>query len=52
MDKTFGHATYGCGDCCPMDFLWANPDPIGLTVGVNGQDELWVEWSCTGQAWT
>lgn len=32
-----------------MDFLWINPDPIGLTVGGNGQDQLWGEWSCNGQ---
>jgi hypothetical protein len=33
-DKTFGHATYGCWECCAIDdSTWMEADPSGVAVG-------------------
>ena len=48
LDKTYGHAAYGCSECCgnyPGFMLY---DPIGVPVG--GSADQWVEGTnqCTG----
>jgi hypothetical protein len=48
-DKTFGHATYGCGDCCGNDDAYLLPDPMIGPMGSGGSYTVYGENSCTGQ---
>ena len=33
VDKTFGHASYGCGNCCDPTNPWLSPNPFSSGVG-------------------
>jgi hypothetical protein len=48
VDKTFGHAAYGCAVCCGDDYAWLDPDPFYTGVGSGGQEELWGSNECFG----
>jgi hypothetical protein len=48
VDKTFGHAAYGCALCCGDDYAWLDPDPFYTGVGSGGQDDLWGLNKCYG----
>lgn len=48
LDSTYGRATYGCANCCGYDALGLAPNPFGIDVGFSGQDQIYVENSCTG----
>jgi len=50
-DKTYGHAAYGCANCCGTinTQLWVDPLPVldGSTAGngVNGYDNCALDWN-------
>ena len=48
VDKTFGHAAYGCASCCGDDLGWLDPNPLATAVGAGAQDDLWGTNACTG----
>jgi hypothetical protein len=48
VDKTFGHAAYGCAVCCGDDYAWLDPDPFYTGVGSGGQEDLWGSNECFG----
>jgi hypothetical protein len=48
IDKTFGHAAYGCAVCCGDDYAWLDPDPLYTAVGSGAQDEIWGSNACFG----
>ena len=49
IDKTFGHATYGCAACCSYDDAFLLPDPLGVAVGGGGTFAVWATNSCNGK---
>jgi hypothetical protein len=48
-DKTFGHATYGCGSCCGYDDSYLLPDPLIGPMGSGGGYTVYGVNACTGQ---
>ncbi len=48
VDKTFGHAAYGCAVCCTKSPIWIEPYPLFLGVGGTTQCQLYATDSCTG----
>ncbi len=48
IDTTFGHAAYGCANCCGYYADSLAPDPLGVAVGFTKQDHVYVENACTG----
>lgn len=48
LDSTFGHAIYGCANCCGYYAGDLAPNPFGIGVGFTGQDRIYVENGCTG----
>jgi len=48
-DKTFGHATYGCGGCCGYDDSYMLPDPMIGPMGSGGKYTVYGVNACTGQ---
>jgi len=47
IDKTYGHATYGCSCCCPRYNTWMDPW-YGFLPGQTGQAGVFTEGVCTG----
>lgn len=49
IDKTYGHAAYGCGSCCgyaaPFDL---DPDPFAGPPGIDYQDSIYATDTCAG----
>ena len=48
LDKTFGHVAYGCAMCCGYEDPYLYWDPIGVTVEVEGDQDVWAHDSCAG----
>lgn len=48
LDSTFGHAAYGCANCCGQWAMGLVPDPLGVDVGFTSQDHIYVQNACTG----
>jgi hypothetical protein len=47
IDKTWGHATYGCAICCPSLRVRLTPNPANLTVGQTISESAYIE-ECDG----
>jgi hypothetical protein len=47
LDKTFGHAAYGCGVCCGYRWAIVDPGPYEDAVGSGTADILWAANSCS-----
>ena len=48
IDKTYGHASYGCGTCCGMERPTLNPSPFGGPPGIDNEDFIYSTEQCTG----
>jgi len=48
IDKTFGHAAYGCGSCCGYDGTQFNPDPFSGPVNIDGGETIDANDTCIG----
>lgn len=51
LDKTSGHAAYGCALCCGWDTAWQISDPLGLAAGYDSSQILYSQSSCDGSQW-
>lgn len=58
IDKTYGHASYGCGNCCSPADPYMSPDPFSGLVGDYWPNTLWgwnqcddTYWDVTGNAY-
>ncbi len=49
LDKTYGHASYGCMICCGPNNPYMNYDPLVLLVGGSGNQEVFAVNSCSRQ---
>jgi hypothetical protein len=47
-DKTYGHVTYGCANCCAYHFPYFNFNPLGLFVGGQGINGVEANDTCGG----
>ncbi len=48
IDKTYGHAAYGCGSCCGYDAVVLDPDPFGGPPGIENDDYIYANDTCSG----
>jgi hypothetical protein len=48
IDKTYGHASYGCGSCCGYDAVVLDPDPFGGPPGIENDDYIYANDTCVG----
>ena len=48
IDKTYGHASYGCGTCCGFVKARLQPNPFNGVPSINNQDSYQAEEQCTG----
>jgi hypothetical protein len=60
IDKTYGHASYGCGTCCGLYNTKLTPNPFDGPPSVYNQDEYlaleqcggqWEDWTGTAYSW-
>jgi hypothetical protein len=49
IDKTYGHASYGCGSCCGYNRPVLGPSPFGAPPGIDNQDFIHANSTCDGQ---
>jgi hypothetical protein len=48
IDKTYGHAAYGCGSCCGYNSVQLSPDPFGGPPGIDNDDYIYANDTCSG----
>jgi hypothetical protein len=48
IDKTYGHAAYGCGSCCGYDGVAFNPTSFTGPVNIDGGETINAADTCTG----
>lgn len=48
IDKTFGHASYGCGTCCGYYNTRLTPNPFSGPASFNNQDYYLAQEQCGG----
>jgi hypothetical protein len=48
IDKTYGHAAYGCGSCCGYDAVQLSPDPFSGPEGIENDDYIYANDTCAG----
>ena len=60
IDKTYGHASYGCGNCCGLYDTKLMPNPYNGPPSVYNQDSYlaleqcggqWEDWTGTAYSW-
>ena len=49
IDKTFGHAAYGCGSCCGYSQVQLTPSPFAGPPGIDNNDVIQATDPCNGQ---
>lgn len=49
IDKTYGHATYGCGLCCGYIDVVLIPAPFDEPPGIDNDDVIQTEDTCSGE---
>jgi hypothetical protein len=49
IDKTYGHATYGCANCCGYTLATLVPDPFAGPPGISNEDVLEATEQCGGE---
>ena len=49
IDKTFGHAAYGCGSCCGYSQVQLTPSPFAGPPGIDNNDIIQATDPCNGQ---
>jgi hypothetical protein len=48
VDKTYGHAAYGCGVCCGPEFALMEFDPLAVTTSATSTQTVQAPNSCGG----
>jgi len=48
IDKTYGHASYGCGTCCGYQTPTLNPNPFSGPPGIDNNDVINTIEQCGG----
>jgi hypothetical protein len=48
IDKTYGHASYGCSTCCGYSTTVLGPNPFGGPPGINNSDFIHATQTCGG----
>jgi hypothetical protein len=48
VDKTYGHASYGCSNCCGMELPTLDPTPFGGPPDTNNEDFIHSTEQCGG----
>ncbi len=48
LDKTFGHAAYGCGSCCGYDAVVLDPSGFFGPPGIQNDDSIYATDTCAG----
>jgi hypothetical protein len=48
IDKTYGHAAYGCGTCCGFTIPSLTPTPFTGVPGINNDDVMQTTEQCGG----
>jgi len=48
MDKTYGHAAYGCGTCCGLYDVVLDPSPFDGPTGIANNDYIHATEQCGG----
>jgi hypothetical protein len=48
IDKTYGHASYGCGSCCGYDGVVFDPITFGGPPGIDNADFIHANDTCAG----
>ncbi len=48
IDKTYGHAAYGCGSCCGYDGVAFDPGSFGGPPDIDNQDFVHANDTCSG----
>lgn len=48
MDKTYGHAAYGCGSCCGYDTVVFDPTTFGGPPGIDNPEFIHANDTCSG----
>jgi hypothetical protein len=48
IDKTYGHASYGCGSCCGYLQPTLNPNPFGGPPDIDSSDYIYATEQCGG----
>lgn len=48
IDKTYGHASYGCGTCCGLYNTKLDPNPFSGPPSIDNQDSYLAEEQCGG----
>lgn len=48
IDKTYGHAAYGCGACCGYNAVVLDPNPFGGPPGIDNSDFIYANDTCSG----
>jgi len=51
VDKTFGHAAYGCGSCCGYADVVLNPSPFGGPPNIDNEDFIHATEQCGGSVY-
>jgi hypothetical protein len=48
IDKTYGHAAYGCGSCCGYNSVVLDPDPFAGPPDEDNDDYIYATDTCVG----
>ncbi len=48
IDKTYGHAAYGCGSCCGYDTVVFDPTTFGGPPGIDNPEIIHANDTCSG----
>lgn len=48
IDKTYGHAAYGCGSCCGYDGVVFDPGSFGGPPGIDNPEFIHANDTCSG----
>ncbi len=48
IDKTYGHAAYGCGSCCGYSGVVFDPTTFGAPPGIDNSDFIHANDTCSG----
>jgi hypothetical protein len=47
-EKTYGHVTYGCSQCCSIDSPYIEFNPLDIGFGLTAPNSVWGTNNCTG----
>lgn len=47
IDKSYGHASYGCGSCCGYANVLLDPSPFGGPPEIDNEDFIYATQQCS-----